>query len=174
MSWRTCSPRSANTRRTCRWTGPRRWLADRWHVAGRWSASWYRGLPYATAEAAHAVAPHPVVREAVRGLAVTQNPDGGWPPEPGEESLPSSTGLALAALSLTGELPDARRWRGLNYLLRTQRPDGTWPGRPEVCGPRPLVTHFPTHTQAFVVMGLCALGVPESRPAPDRLSSVLG
>jgi squalene-hopene/tetraprenyl-beta-curcumene cyclase len=149
-----------------------RWLADRWHETGRWSAGWYRGLPYATVEVARAVDHHRVVRDAVRGLAATQNPDGGWPPEPGEDSLPSCTGLALGALRLTGEPPDDRWWRGLDYLVRNQRSDGTWPGRPEMCGPRPLLTHFQTHTQAFVVTGLCALGtVPEPRRASGRRPS---
>lgn len=127
-----------------------RWLVQQWRAAGRWSASWYRGLPYATAEIARAIAPHPVARKAVDALAATQNPDGGWSPEPGEESLPSSTGLALSVLHMS----DDRRRRGLGYLLASQRPDGTWPGRPEMCGPRPLLTHVQTHTQAFAVMGL--------------------
>ncbi|WP_058042951.1 prenyltransferase/squalene oxidase repeat-containing protein [Streptomyces roseifaciens] len=137
----------------------RRWLTERLGTQGRWHAGWYRGLPYATAEvlpaldaAAAPVAGHP----AARTLAETRNPDGGWPVEPGGPSVPAATGLALAALE-RGGLHDANHWaEGLTYLVETQRADGTWPGVPLMYGPRPLLTHYPTHTQAFAAGGLFA------------------
>ncbi|MGB3443755.1 MAG: prenyltransferase/squalene oxidase repeat-containing protein [Actinophytocola sp.] len=134
-----------------------RWLVERRNDGGRWTASWYRGLPYATLEVGSALRDLPVVVAAAAGdLAATQNDDGGWPAERGEASTPSNTGLALAMM-LRGKAMDERRWQSaLGYLLGTHRGDGTWPGRPEMYGPRPLLTHFPTHTQAFTVLGLRA------------------
>ncbi|WP_405656865.1 prenyltransferase/squalene oxidase repeat-containing protein [Streptomyces sp. RK9] len=137
----------------------RRWLTERLGAQGRWQAGWYRGLPYATAEvlpalngAAAPAAGHP----AARTLANTRNPDGGWPVEPGGPSVPAATGLALAALE-RGGLHDADHWdEGLTYLVATQRADGTWPGVPLMYGPRPLLSHFPTHTHAFAADGLFA------------------
>lgn len=136
----------------------RAWLTERLDGQGRWHAGWYRGLPYATAEvlpALDAPAPpdgHPAARE----LAGTRNPDGGWPVEAGGPSTPAATGLALTALE-RGGLRDEDLWApGLTYLVETQRDDGTWPGVPLMYGPRPLLTHFPTHTHAFAVEGLFA------------------
>ncbi|QCX81535.1 Squalene--hopene cyclase [Streptomyces sp. YIM 121038] len=136
----------------------RRWLAERLRTQGRWHAGWYRGLPYATAEVLPAVgaAALEVGHPAARALAETRNPDGGWPVEAGGPSAPAATGLALAALE-RGGLLDAGHWaEGLAYLLETQRADGTWPGVPLMYGPRPLLTHFPTHTHAFAADGLFA------------------
>ncbi|WP_179084091.1 prenyltransferase/squalene oxidase repeat-containing protein [Streptomyces rectiverticillatus] len=104
--------------------------------------------------------PHPPGHPAARALAATRNPDGGWPVEAGGPSTPAATGLALAALErggLVGGEHDETCWApGLGHLLETQRGDGTWPGVPLMYGPRPLLTHFPTHTHAFVVDGLFA------------------
>ncbi|MGI5451739.1 hypothetical protein ACQEWB_00835 [Streptomyces sp. CA-249302] len=135
----------------------RGWLEERFRRQGRWHAGWYHGLPYATAEVLAALAargdgPH----DAAVALAETQNPDGGWPAERGEASSPAATGLALAALESGGVL-DRERWAaGLDHLTAAQRPDGTWPGQPLMYGPRPLLTHYQTHTQAFAAMGLFA------------------
>jgi squalene-hopene/tetraprenyl-beta-curcumene cyclase len=133
-----------------------RWLAERRSDRGRWTASWYRGLPYATSEVSQALSDRPLVETAAKELAEVQNADGGWPAEPGEASTPSNTGLALATM-LRGGVRDRRMWQGaVDYLLLSHRGDGTWPGQPEMYGPRPLLTHFPTHTQAFAVLGLRA------------------
>jgi len=143
--------------------GPaRRWLVGRWRAEGRWTAGWYRGLPYATTEVGAALPGDPVLAEAARALAATQNSDGGWPAEAGGPSTASSTGLALAVLAQpvapdAGDAPDGDPCaRGARYLLESQHDDGTWPGQPEMCGPRPLLSHFQTHTQAFTMMGLNA------------------
>ncbi|MEV5597428.1 prenyltransferase/squalene oxidase repeat-containing protein [Streptomyces sp. NPDC052496] len=131
----------------------RAWLTRRFEDQGRWYAGWYRGLPYATAEVLPALADG---HRAARALAETRNPDGGWPVEPGGPSTPAATGLALAALE-RGGLRAADLWApGLAHLVETQRADGTWPGVPLMYGPRPLLTHFPTHTHAFTVEGLAA------------------
>lgn len=139
----------------------RGWLAERLDAHGRWHAGWYRGLPYATAEVLPALgaAAHPGGHPAARTLAETRNPDGGWPVEAGGPSTPAATGLALAALERGGLLGAEHEdhWaRGLGYLVETQGADGTWPGVPLMYGPRPLLTHFPTHTHAFAVDGLFA------------------
>ncbi|MFG2225160.1 prenyltransferase/squalene oxidase repeat-containing protein [Streptomyces sp. NPDC048644] len=153
----------------------RHWLAERLVERGRWHAGWYQGLPYATAEVLPALAPaarqdgHP----AARALAETRNPDGGWPVEAGGPSTPAATGLALAALERGGLLAGTceageKSWvSGLDYLVQTQREDGTWPGVPLMYGPRPLLTHSPTHTHAFTVDGLFA-GQRRLRRAAER------
>lgn len=134
----------------------RDWLRDGFEQGGRWHGSWYRGLPYVVAEVAPAMAGHGVARAAAEGLAAIQNPDGGWPAESGLASNPACTGLALAALE-AGGVRDPGRWRrGLDYLVATQDPDGAWPGIPQMFGPRPLLTHYQSHTQAFAALGLCA------------------
>ncbi|MCC3769864.1 prenyltransferase/squalene oxidase repeat-containing protein, partial [Streptomyces sp. UNOC14_S4] len=149
----------------------RAWLTGRFRERGRWQAGWYRGLPYATAEVLPALGATalrsgtgehpgsatagPSGHPAARALAETRNPDGGWPVEAGGPSTPAATGLALAALErggLVGGEHDETYWApGLGHLLDTQREDGTWPGVPLMYGPRPLLTHFPTHTHAFTV-----------------------
>lgn len=135
----------------------REWLVERYKQRGRWSASWYHGHPYAVAEVLPALAPGDPARQAsVKELLRAQNPDGGWSPEPGEASCPSSTGQALAAMAQAG-VHDENCWEaGTRYLLGTQREDGSWVGEPLMYGPRPLLTHYQTHTQAFAVMGLRA------------------
>ncbi|MDQ0765500.1 prenyltransferase/squalene oxidase repeat-containing protein [Streptomyces canus] len=134
----------------------RAWLAETRGPTGRRAAGWYRGFPYATSELVEALEHQPAAVSAANELASTQNPDGGWSPEPGEESCASATGLALTAL-YRAEVSDCDRWlAGTDYLVRTQRADGTWPGQPEMYGPRPLLTHFQTQTHAFVTMGVRA------------------
>lgn len=135
----------------------RGWLEERFRRHGRWHAAWYHGLPYATAEVLAALAPGgDDPHDAALALADTQNPDGGWPAEAGEASSPAATGLALAALE-TGGVLDRERWAaGLDHLTASQRPDGNWPGKPLMYGPRPLLTHYQTHTQAFAATGLFA------------------
>ncbi|GAA3777208.1 terpene cyclase/mutase family protein [Streptomyces phyllanthi] len=135
----------------------RSWLRERFLRHGRWNAAWYHGLPYATAEVLAALAPDGGDPHAgALALAETQNPDGGWPAEAGEASSPAATGLALAALEAGGVL-DKERWlAGLDHLIASQRADGNWTGQPLMYGPRPLLTHYQTHTQAFAAMGLFA------------------
>jgi squalene-hopene/tetraprenyl-beta-curcumene cyclase len=137
----------------------RAWLAERFEERGRWQADWYRGLPYATAEVLPVFTDREgddLRQQAAKSLVETRNPDGGWPAEPGLDSCPAATGLALAALEAGGLLDEAYWWPALDYLVESQRPDGTWPGMPLMYGPRPLLTHYQTHTQAFAAMGLCA------------------
>ncbi|GAA5609501.1 prenyltransferase [Streptomyces platensis] len=136
----------------------RGWLTERLREQGCWHPGWYRGLPYATAEVLPALAAavpeggHP----AARTLAACRNPDGGWPVEATGPSAPAATGLALTALEHGGLLHEEHWAPGLGYLVENQRDDGTWPGVPLMYGPRPLLTHYPTHTQAFAVGGLLA------------------
>lgn len=131
----------------------RAWLAEEIERGG-WAASWYRGVPYAVAEVGRALGPaSPVLRRGAAVLAAAQNEDGGWSPELTGPSTPSATGQALSALvDHHPECVDA----ALRYLVTSQRADGTWPGTPDMYGPRPLLSHFPTHTHAFVVGGIMA------------------
>lgn len=135
-------------------TAARTWLVARVQRAGTWAASWYRGVPYALMEIGRAIgAAHPLACAGVDALAARQGDDGGWSPDPDGASTASATGLALAAIC---ERHPARVDRALAYLVETQRADGTWPGTPDMYGPRPLLSHFTTHTQAFVTTGVLA------------------
>ena len=148
----------------------RQWLAQRVEHREVWAASWYRGVPYAVAEIGKALGlDHPVAHRGIDALAEAQQADGGWAPEAGAESTASATGLALMAVV---DRHPQRADRALRYLVGAQRPDGTWPGTPDMYGPRPLLSHFTTHTQAFVVGGIMtalARGWPWTR-APRRSS----
>ncbi|MER6913477.1 prenyltransferase/squalene oxidase repeat-containing protein [Streptomyces sp. NPDC000594] len=135
----------------------RSWLAAQWHTDRRWTADWYRGVPYATAEAASALPGHETARRAADRLVTLRNPDGGWSAEPGEPSTPGPTGLALTALGAAGHPAAHPADPAVRLLLTTQRPDGSWPGTPEMYGPRPLLTHYHPHTQAFAAGGLRAV-----------------
>lgn len=149
----------------------RRWLAERVESSGAWRASWYRGTPYAVAEIGRALGPgHSLAARGIDALAAAQREDGGWAPEVDGESTASATGQALMAIA--GRHP-ARVEAALRYLVETQRDDGAWDGTPDMYGPRPLLSHFPTHTLAFVVGGLMAAqqrGWPRSEGStwPDR------
>jgi squalene-hopene/tetraprenyl-beta-curcumene cyclase len=132
-----------------------RWLVQRYETYGRWTAGWYRNLPYGVLEVSKGLkAGHPVAFGAVRSLIALQNMDGGFPPEPGEDSTPSATGLAVAALAEHYDVHQPFLRKALDYLIETQQEDGTWLGKPELYGPRPLVYHLPTNTHAFAGMGL--------------------
>jgi squalene-hopene/tetraprenyl-beta-curcumene cyclase len=134
-----------------------RWLEQQYEENGRWRAGWYRSLPYSTREGAKGLrSGHPIAYAAVRALRATQNPDGGFPLEPGEESSASATGLAVAALAEHYDIHQPFLRDALNYLIKTQEADGSWGGRVETYGPRPLLTHFRTTTHAFVGFGLMA------------------
>jgi squalene-hopene/tetraprenyl-beta-curcumene cyclase len=135
--------------------GPaREWLAQQVEPRAAWAASWYRGTPYAVAEIARALGPqHPLAHRGIDDLAAAQRDDGGWAPDESSPTTASATGLALMAIS---ERHPARVEAALRYLIATQRPDGTWPGTPDMYGPRPMLSHFVTHTQAFVVGGIMA------------------
>lgn len=134
-----------------------RWLVMRYETYGRWTAGWYRNLPYGILDVSKGLRTgHPVAYGAIRSLMSLQNIDGGFPPEPGEESTPSATGLAVAALAEQYDVHQPFLRKALEYLMDTQQPDGTWPGKPELYGPRPLVYHLPTNTHAFAGMGLMA------------------
>ena len=135
------------------------WLARRFDDNGRWSASWYYGAPYAIAEVSEGLGVlNSHVDEALLTLKHAQNPDGGWGAEAGQRSLPSATGLALTALMRRPSiLSNANIEKALRYLIDTQKADGRWHGVPEMYGPRPLLSHYQTHTQAFVTKGLLAV-----------------
>lgn len=134
-----------------------RWLEERYQQHGRWTAGWYRNLPYSTLEVAKGLrSGHPLAHSAVRALIPLQNADGGFPPEPGEESQVSPTGLAVAALAEHYDVHQPFLRKAIDYLMNHQRPDGSWPGKPETYAPRPLTTHYPTETHAQVGFGLMA------------------
>lgn len=149
-------------------TAPARaWLAEQIANRGTWTASWYRGVPYAIAEIGRALGPeHPLVRSGVDALAACQRDDGGWGSDPGEASNASATGLALMTVA---RRHPRRAEHALRHLVDTQRLDGTWPGTPDMYGPRPMLSHFTTHTQAFVVGGiLTALDRHPHHPVPQE------
>lgn len=136
----------------------RRWIAEYAVAAeGRWEAGWYHGTPYAVCEIAPALpAGHRAVTAELDRLAAAQQDDGGWAPAAGAGSAPSATGLALTALAAAPAGPGCRVGAAVSYLAGTQHGDGRWPGRPEMYGPRPLLSHIQSQTQAFTVMGLRA------------------
>ncbi|MFD4867842.1 prenyltransferase/squalene oxidase repeat-containing protein [Streptomyces sp. NPDC058412] len=136
----------------------RRWIAEYALAAeGGWAAGWYHGTPYAVCEIAPALpAGHHAVKAELDRLAAAQQDDGSWEPTPGVGSTPSATGLALTALAKAPAGRGRRTGAAVSYLAATQRDDGSWPGRAEMYGPRPLLSHIHTQTQAFTVMGLRA------------------
>ncbi|MDP1822795.1 MAG: prenyltransferase/squalene oxidase repeat-containing protein [Archangium sp.] len=132
-----------------------RWLAGLF-TGGGWQAGWYRGLPYAVLEIGRALpAASAVRRAATMALVEQQNADGGFGHQRGEASFAGPTGLALAAMLEALPVDDPRVTKALRFLLANEQ-DGRWPGCPEMFGPRPMLSHFKTHTQAFVGFGLVA------------------
>jgi len=69
-----------------------------------------------------------VIEKAVKSLAATQRPDGGFPQLPTMGSDAYATGQALYALHLAGGMDtgNAVYKKGVRYLLRTQAADGSW------------------------------------------------
>ena len=56
------------------------------------------------------------------------------------------------ALDLAGMRKEAEL--AYQWLVDSQRPDGSWSGVPEMLGPRPLVSHYPSQTHAFAASGV--------------------
>jgi hypothetical protein len=69
-----------------------------------------------------------IIRKGVRGLLVTQRPDGGWAQLPSLASDAYATGQALVSLREAGGLhaTDPAYKRGIAFLLKTQLEDGSW------------------------------------------------
>ena len=135
-----------------------RWLEQQFEDNGRWRAGWYRNFPYSTLEGAKGLrSGHPIAYAAVRALRTTQNPDGGFPLEQGEESCASATGLAVAALAEHYDIHHPFLAQALGYLMDTQGGGRELEGRAgDGTRPRPLLTHVRTATHAFVGFGLMA------------------
>lgn len=132
-----------------------RWLAGLF-TNGGWQAGWYRGKPYAVLEIGRALPGASAVRRAATmALVEQQNADGGFGPEAGDASFAGPTGLALAAMLEALPVDDHRVMKALRFLLDAEQ-GGRWAGCPEMYGPRPMLSHFRTHTQAFVGFGLVA------------------
>ncbi|MER7398058.1 prenyltransferase/squalene oxidase repeat-containing protein [Streptomyces sp. NPDC000151] len=68
-------------------------------------------------------------------------------------------GAPYAVCEIAPALPAGHRAvrAELDRLAAAQRADGSWPGRPEMYGPRPLLSHCPTQTLAFTTLGLTAV-----------------
>lgn len=70
---------------------------------------------------------------SLEALAGLQNPDGGWPYQPGGPSWTESTSLAVLALQPhKGAASRAAAGRGLDWLLARQEEDGGWSPSPVV------------------------------------------
>ncbi|MBN2527930.1 MAG: hypothetical protein JXR76_16190 [Deltaproteobacteria bacterium] len=140
----------------------REWLSKRYQLNGQWTPSWYYGVPYAISEVSEALGVENVhVTDALKKLASIQNPDGGWGTHPNQPSRASTTAQMLLAfmrqISVRSILSMERIEQALLYIFEQQDDNGMWPGLPEMYGPRPLLSHYQTHTQAFVVRGLLAV-----------------
>ena len=133
----------------------KQWLTEQYEENQTWQ-SWYRIEPYLVTEISQALDMNcSTTQLAVKILEDVQNPDGGWGFEPGSDSNASATGLALAALIRKGYRIDRSSvYKALEFLIETQQSDGTWQGFPQMYGPRPLLNHYQTHTQAFAVSGI--------------------
>ncbi|MFF9817638.1 prenyltransferase/squalene oxidase repeat-containing protein [Streptomyces sp. NPDC014006] len=107
---------------------------------------------------------------ALRHLAATQHPDGGWGHTRGDSSDPITTAYAVIALS---SLPGHRtaRDRALAHLVARQQPDGGYRSRPDQAGPRPLLFDVPVLADVFVLLALAHATAPTAagtarRPRP--------
>ncbi|WP_406500045.1 hypothetical protein OG936_36500 [Streptomyces sp. NBC_00846] len=143
----------------------RSWLAAL-ATEGGWNSDWYIPPAYGAAEISAAIGRQPQSRAAARALLGSQRHDGGWPRIPGEPySSPTATGLALTALTASGqELSDASLRHALCFLIDSQNDDGTWNDRPVMYGPRPFLTSTTTQVHALAARGLRhALITTESR-----------
>jgi squalene-hopene/tetraprenyl-beta-curcumene cyclase len=159
---------TARRKHTIRTEAARCWLSAQFPERNGWTASWYRGEPYAICEISDALGRNdPNAQAASVRLAQAQNPDGGWGPFPNSPSLPSDTGLAVATL-LRQQAPidSSACMKALEFLIASQKTDGSWPGVPEMFGPRPLLSHCQIHTQAFAIRGLIAS--ERSKKTPQR------
>ncbi|WP_172387778.1 prenyltransferase/squalene oxidase repeat-containing protein [Streptomyces sp. MNP-20] len=145
----------------------RSWLHSLSHGEQGWTAEWYAPPAYALREIAEALGwSHPASHRAAHLLLHRQNDDGGWPVHPGGPSHPAATGLALSALTRTTTAHHATT-RALHYLCTRQHSDGSWPGTPIMYGPRPFLSHIPTHTHAFSTLGLHDLLRVRTRSTAD-------
>ncbi|MET7568991.1 prenyltransferase/squalene oxidase repeat-containing protein [Streptomyces sp. NPDC005492] len=120
-------------------------IASRQHRDGTFPVSWTlstasvanRAIDALEASGLHSHS----VKQAVRSLAQSQNPDGGFGQRPGMTSDVLST--AQAARALAGRaagrvVPDA-----LHYLSERQNSDGSFTSVPDQVGPRPIPFDFP-------------------------------
>ena len=65
----------------------------------------------------------PAVEDGLDWLHAAQNPDGGWPLEPGGPSLSLSTARVLRLFGRIKCFPEACGW-GVSWLLKCRRPEG--------------------------------------------------
>ncbi|MFD9633751.1 terpene synthase family protein [Streptomyces violascens] len=98
-------------------------------------------------------------------LSDSQNPDGGWGQQAGDESDPISTAHSLGAGAALGTPPWCRR--GTDYLLRHQRPDGGFSSKPDQVAPRPIPYDFPHLADIFVLNALGDLQNAEAGKQKD-------
>jgi prenyltransferase beta subunit len=85
-------------------------------------------------------------------LENTQNPDGGFGQQAGDESDPISTAHSISAGTALGKPPWHRR--ALAYLLQQQHPDGGFHSKTDQVGPRPIPYDFPSLANIFALTAL--------------------
>lgn len=117
--------------------------------SGLWSAYWWRGPEYSTAQAIRALAAagqlsNNVWERASRGLLSQQNSDGGWGTD--RRSTAFETAMALVSLltrpdkNVLGAIDS-----GVEWLVDFQE-DGRWPSEPILRIPNPAIDDFANET----------------------------
>jgi squalene-hopene/tetraprenyl-beta-curcumene cyclase len=147
-------------------------LASQQHPNGSFPPDWSSSRLHTVFRAVLAASRHPstpgsaaqrIIGRAVRLVANSQNPDGGWGQQDGAPSDALSTAYALITLS-TQRTPGPAA-RGTAYLLTQQRPNGSIAGIPDSIGPRPFGFTVPALADIFTLL---ALGHLTHRLAPGQ------
>ncbi|MFE7932800.1 prenyltransferase/squalene oxidase repeat-containing protein [Streptomyces sp. NPDC057456] len=146
------------------------YLDSQQHPGGAFPPDWSSSRLHTAFRTTLAASHHPqppgspgqrIAGRAVRMVANSQNPDGGWGQQDGAPSDALSTAYALITLS-TQPTPGPAA-RGTAYLLSQQSPDGSIASIPDSIGPRPFRFTVPALADIFTLL---ALGHLTHRLAP--------
>ncbi|MCX5372784.1 hypothetical protein OG613_43030 [Streptomyces sp. NBC_00015] len=111
-----------------------------------------------------------VARRMEQSVRATQNADGGWGMQPGDDSDAISTAYGLITLCCGDEARPVGR--ALSWLLDNQDADGGYSGPPDMVGPRPFPYYVSVLTQAPVLLafGHVRSRVPGAAPIPQEVA----
>ena len=108
------------------------WVAAAQSPEGGWRSQWWLGESFPMQQAValggavgDRAASRAVLERARRYIEATQNADGGWGPEPGQNSQPFATAANVEALLRLGGSVRRVAW-GVEFLSERQACDGGW------------------------------------------------